>query len=171
VRYRHDLTLAFELGRRAHAHVLPQQGLLVEAIAMFQTKTMDVTQRHDRDVGLLIADSDKPTAARLALGIGRLVPLHADHRERKPGGIFQRHLLPPSELNRLARVTLAVPASTWGRLRGRSIGLLLVSAFARRPRLPLGGGGGRYKQRLLFKRIRLPRMGKPLNLHHNQAES
>jgi hypothetical protein len=111
--------------------------------AMFLAKAMDIGERDHDDVGLLIADPDKPTTARLALGIGRLRAINPDHRQWEPVGPFERHLLPPRHHNGFARAILAVPAPTWGRMGGRIIGLQFVSPFAGAPRLPVGGGAGR----------------------------
>src|SRR5262249_26210009 len=135
----------------AHARFVPQQALFLKAVPMFLAKAVDVCQSHLSEIGLRIADPDKPTGAWITFCLTRCRSHDADHRQVQPGRIFEVHLLPKAPLDGTARLVLPAPLSCWIRVCCLLGWLQLFAPFARRTAFACWGWGRAVKTAIAFE--------------------
>src|SRR5260370_21571426 len=121
---------ALKLLWSAQARLIPQQGLLVEPIAMLLTKPQDVSQANGDQISLRITNPDEPTHARITLSIAGLRPLDADHRQVQIARIFDMQLLPPTQAHWSLLLIRTLPLPIGIGVGSLCIGAQFVSVFA-----------------------------------------
>src|SRR5260370_12404485 len=94
-----DLAPAFKLRWGTQPGFGPQQGLLLEAIAMFVRVAPPVAQGHFWHAGVQGSVPEKPTLARVAGPIGGELAQHPDDRHRDVPCLGQMQPGPPGHLN------------------------------------------------------------------------
>src|SRR6266516_4794109 len=119
----------------------PQQRLFVKAIPMLLPEAQSVSQSNLSQIGLWVADPDKPTDAWVTLLVGRMRPHHAQNSDWQPASLFDMHVLPPAHLHWTIVVIGALPHAIWLPMRRRILWLQLGSIFAWSPFLARWGWG------------------------------
>src|SRR5260370_32605562 len=136
----HDVGPALKLLWGPQPRLIPQQRLLLKAIAMFLTETAHIAHTDLRHIGLLVTNPDKPTDARVTLGLGGMRTHDLYDRHLQPASGFDVHLFPPTDLDGSSFGVLALKGSirtAMGRgILGLQFGSILAwrSWFARRSR-------------------------------------
>src|SRR5258708_13590380 len=105
----HDQAPALKLLWGAQPRFLPQQCLLVKAVAMVLAKGADVSQGDGGQIHRGIANPDKPADARIAFGVAGMRAHDSQDRQFQPARLLDMDLLPPTDSHWTTFGILALP--------------------------------------------------------------
>ncbi len=92
----HQMRPALKLLRSPQTRLVPEQGLLLKALAMLMAEPQYVPQCDADQVGLGIANPDEPTDARVTLGIAGMRTFDSNHRQIQIARVFDMQVFPPA---------------------------------------------------------------------------
>src|SRR6266571_8723898 len=133
-----DLAPAFKLRWSAQPGLDPQQGLLLEAIAMFVGVAPPIAQGHLSHAGIRGSIPQKPTLARVAGTISGPMTQNADDRHFEVPCLGQMQAIPPGDLDGMSVDIAALPTARGLSIRAGVTTLKALPIFARRPTFARG---------------------------------
>jgi|GEM_PF-6585314 len=108
---RHDPVPSFHLLRRAHPHLIPEQRLFEQAIAMLVRKAALVPATHLLQRWLFVIRPNKPAFLWVALATTGRLSLHTQHTHLGLHRFLKMQVLPTRDDHALALLIFAFPAS------------------------------------------------------------
>src|SRR5450631_3471400 len=130
VHHRDHVAPSLKLLRGPQAGLLPQEGLLVKAIAVLLPKSQGISQRNLSQIRLWLTDPHKPTHAWIPFFVGRVRSHDAQNGQLQPASLLDMHLLPPGHFHGTLFGIHALPGAIWLCMGRHILGLELVSIFA-----------------------------------------
>jgi len=146
-----DLTPAFKLRWGTQPGLHPQQGLLLEAVAMFVRVAPSVAQGHFWQTGVRETLPQRSTLVRVAGPISGSMTQDAHDRHLEVPCLGQRQSMPPSDLDRQALRIGALPTTIGLSICAGVARLQALAIFARRPTFARGRGSRTRQHPLAFE--------------------